>query len=139
MQKTKTIDELLAELKRHSFDECTQQAIPTSRGHDRAVCWCIAFRIRIATYSRTTKGNAMTLNKERRNFYAGTVEDDSEEDDINVLATIKDGKERYIFCYKPAHNDELIRTLSRFAANDDLSFNWYDAAVLCHKVRNQNG
>lgn len=54
--------------------------------------------------------------------------------DINVLALVK-GKERYIFLFDDAHRAELLRTLGRFAANPELSFTWFDAAVLSHKVR----
>jgi hypothetical protein len=55
-------------------------------------------------------------------------------DDINVLALIK-GKERYIFLYDDDHRADALRTLGRFASNPDLSFSWYDAAVLSQKVR----
>lgn len=55
-------------------------------------------------------------------------------DDINVLALIK-GKERYIFLFDDEHRADALRTLGRFASNPDLSFSWYDAAVLSQKVR----
>jgi hypothetical protein len=55
-------------------------------------------------------------------------------DDINVLALIK-GKERYIFLFDDAHRAEALRTLGRYASNPELSFLWYDAAVLSQKVR----
>ena len=54
--------------------------------------------------------------------------------DANVLALVK-GEERYIFLYQDRHHDKALRTLSRFAKNPDLSFTWYDAAVLSQKVR----
>ncbi|MEM9353646.1 MAG: hypothetical protein AAGA92_11590 [Planctomycetota bacterium] len=56
-------------------------------------------------------------------------------DDINVLALVK-GKERYVFLYEDSQRAEALRTLGRFASNPDLSFSWYDAAVLSQKVRN---
>jgi len=56
--------------------------------------------------------------------------------EINVLALIK-GQERYIFLYDDAHRAEALRTLGRFASNPELSFTWYDAAVLSQKVRRQ--
>lgn len=56
--------------------------------------------------------------------------------EINVLALIK-GQERYIFLYDDAHRAEALRVLGRFASNPDLSFTWYDAAVLSQKVRRQ--
>lgn len=55
-------------------------------------------------------------------------------DDINVLALIK-GKERYIFLFDDEHRADALRTLGRHASNPDLSFTWYDAAVLSQKVR----
>ena len=54
--------------------------------------------------------------------------------DINVLALVK-GEERYIFLYDEAHRAETLRTLGRFASNPELSFTWYDAAVLSQKIR----
>ena len=55
-------------------------------------------------------------------------------DDLNVLALVK-GNERYIFLYADDQRDELKRTFGRFAANPELTFTWYDAAVLSKKVR----
>ena len=54
--------------------------------------------------------------------------------DINVLALVK-GEERYIFLYDDDRRAETLRTLGRFASDPDLSFSWYDAAVLSQKVR----
>lgn len=54
-------------------------------------------------------------------------------DDINVLALVK-GKERYIFLYEDSQQTEALRTLGRYASNPDLSFSWYDAAVLAKKI-----
>lgn len=54
--------------------------------------------------------------------------------DINVLALVKGG-ERYIFLYDDASRAEALRVLGRYASNPDLSFTWYDAAVLSQKVR----
>jgi hypothetical protein len=54
--------------------------------------------------------------------------------DINVLALVK-GNERYIFLYDDASRSETLRTLGRYASNSELSFTWYDAAVLSQKIR----
>ena len=54
--------------------------------------------------------------------------------DINVLALVK-GNERYIFLFDDNNRTETLRTLGRFASNPELSFTWYDAAVLSQKVR----
>lgn len=55
-------------------------------------------------------------------------------DDINVLALVK-GRERYIFLYDDTQRAEALRMLGRYASRPDLSFSWYDAAVLSKKVR----
>jgi hypothetical protein len=54
--------------------------------------------------------------------------------DINVLAFAK-GEERYLFLYNDDSRAETLRTLGRFASNPELSFSWYDAAVLSQRVR----
>ena len=54
--------------------------------------------------------------------------------DINVIALVKGG-ERYIFMYDDSQRAETLRTLGRYASNPELSFTWYDAAVLSQKVR----
>lgn len=54
--------------------------------------------------------------------------------DINVLALVKN-KERYIFLYDDNNRAEVLRTLGRYASNQELSFTWYDAAVLSQKIR----
>lgn len=57
--------------------------------------------------------------------------------DINVLALVK-GSERYVFLYDDASRAEALRVLGRFASNPDLSFTWYDAAVLSQKIRQES-
>jgi hypothetical protein len=57
--------------------------------------------------------------------------------DINVLALVK-GSERYVFLYDDASRAETLRVLGRFASNPDLSFTWYDAAVLSQKIRQES-
>ncbi len=56
---------------------------------------------------------------------------------INVIALVKDA-ERYIFLYDNESAPALMQTLGRFAGDPELSFSWYDAAVLSQKVRRQN-
>jgi hypothetical protein len=56
--------------------------------------------------------------------------------DINVLALVK-GAERYVFLYDDASRAETLRTLGRYASNPELSFTWYDAAVLSQKIRQE--
>ena len=55
-------------------------------------------------------------------------------EDIIVLALIR-GEERYVFLYNDANRVELLRTLGRYAADPELSFTWYDAAVMSKKIR----
>lgn len=54
--------------------------------------------------------------------------------DINVLALVK-GEERYIFLFTDENRGETLRTLGRYASDPELTFTWYDAAVLSQKIR----
>jgi hypothetical protein len=54
--------------------------------------------------------------------------------DINVIALVMGGV-RYVFLYDDDSHEEAIRAIARHAANPDLNFSWYDAAVLGEKVR----
>lgn len=54
--------------------------------------------------------------------------------EINVLALVK-GEEKYVFLFDDSQRAETLRMLGRFAADPELSFSWYDAAVLGQKVR----
>lgn len=54
--------------------------------------------------------------------------------EINVLALVK-GEERFVFLFDDANRDETLRQLARFAANPELDFSWYDAAMLSRKIR----
>lgn len=54
--------------------------------------------------------------------------------EVNVLALVK-GEERYVFLYTDRYRADVLRTFGRFASNPDLSFTWYDAAVLSQRIR----
>jgi hypothetical protein len=54
--------------------------------------------------------------------------------DTNVLALVK-GTERYVFLYCDSERTETLRVFGRYASNPDLSFTWYDAAMLSQKVQ----
>lgn len=55
---------------------------------------------------------------------------------INVLAIVKEATdEKYIFLFDDEHSADCLRTLGRFATNQELSFTWYDAAILSRRVR----
>lgn len=56
------------------------------------------------------------------------------DNEINVLALIK-GEERYVFLYDDKNRVETLRTLGRYAADPQLSFSWYDAAIMSKKIR----
>ncbi len=53
---------------------------------------------------------------------------------LNVLALVKDG-ERFVFLYDNHSAPQILQTLGKFAADPELCFTWYDAAVLSQKVR----
>lgn len=54
--------------------------------------------------------------------------------DVNVLTLVRGG-ERWIWVYDDDRKSEVLHTLGRFAADQALSFTWYDAAVVSHKMR----
>lgn len=56
--------------------------------------------------------------------------------DVNVLALVK-GEERYVFLFDDDSRAAALRVLGRYASNPDLSFTWYDAAVLSQKIRQE--
>lgn len=56
-------------------------------------------------------------------------------DGLNILAIVK-GEEQYIFLFDDDHRADCLRTLGRFASDPDLSFGWYEAAVLSNRIRN---
>lgn len=56
------------------------------------------------------------------------------EKEVNVLALVK-GDEKFIFLFDDDNRDETLRQLARFAANPELDFSWYDAAMLSRKIR----
>lgn len=58
--------------------------------------------------------------------------------DINVLVLVK-GEERFIFLFNDDNRSETLRLFGRYASNPELSFTWYDAAVLSQKVRTLTG
>jgi len=55
---------------------------------------------------------------------------------FNVLALVK-GNERYVFVYDEQSRPSLLEAFRANAADAGLSFNWFDAAVLAEKAREQ--
>ena len=68
---------------------------------------------------------------------AHTVDNTTVDKDIKVIALVK-GEEQYIFLYNENNRAETLRLLGRYASNPELSFSWYDAAVLSQKIRQDN-
>jgi hypothetical protein len=59
--------------------------------------------------------------------------------DIEILALVK-GEERYVFLYENTMESRsaCLRHIGKFASDPDLSFSWYDAAVLSQRIRKQS-
>ena len=53
---------------------------------------------------------------------------------VNVLALVRD-EHRYVFLYDDQSIREVLSRLSASAADPELDFTWYDAAVLSQRVR----
>jgi hypothetical protein len=56
--------------------------------------------------------------------------------EFNVLALIK-GEERYVYVYDDASRAPLLEAFRAQADDPNLSLNWFDAAVLTQKAREQ--
>ena len=56
--------------------------------------------------------------------------------ELNVLTLLK-GNERYLFVYDDESRPLLIDTFRDQAADPRLSLNWFDAAVLTDRAREQ--
>lgn len=56
--------------------------------------------------------------------------------ELNILALVKEN-EHYIFVYDDDSREGLIDAFRDQAADPRLSFNWFDAAVLTEKAREQ--
>lgn len=54
--------------------------------------------------------------------------------DIHAIALPK-GNERYVLMFSEQNRAEALRTLGRWASNPELSFSWYDAAILSQRIR----
>lgn len=54
--------------------------------------------------------------------------------EVSIVAIVK-GEERYVFMFDDDSRAETLRMLGRYASNPELSFSWYDAAVLSQKIR----
>jgi len=54
--------------------------------------------------------------------------------EVNIVAIVK-GEERYVFMFDDDSRSDTLRKLGQYASDPELSFSWYDAAVLSQKVR----
>jgi hypothetical protein len=54
--------------------------------------------------------------------------------EVNVVALVR-GEEQYIFMFDEENRTETLRMMGRFAANPELAFTWYDAAILSQRIR----
>ena len=55
---------------------------------------------------------------------------------VNVLASVRSGppREHFIIVWADGQSREAVRQLGRWAANPELSFSWYDAAVSSQRI-----
>jgi hypothetical protein len=56
--------------------------------------------------------------------------------EFNILALIK-GDERFVFVYDDESRADLIDALRDQAADPQMTLNWFDAAILTEKAREQ--
>lgn len=59
-----------------------------------------------------------------------------DETDLLYIEMQKNG-ERYMILYEAGTISAALSQLGRWAANHELSFSWYDAAVMSQKIRQQ--
>jgi hypothetical protein len=56
-------------------------------------------------------------------------------DSDTIITVIPKDNERYVYVWNESSRAELLRTFGRQAANPDLAFSWWDAAVASQKIR----
>lgn len=55
----------------------------------------------------------------------------------NVIVLVKDGG-NWAFVFDDASRSAMLRQIGKMASNQDLSFTWWDAAVVAQKIRTQS-
>ena len=55
-------------------------------------------------------------------------------DELNIIVLMK-SDERYVFLYDDKSADSLSQIFGKYATDESLSFTFYDATILNHKVR----
>jgi len=53
---------------------------------------------------------------------------------INVTCLIR-GEQKYIFLYDDSNVSQAIQMAGKWAADQDLAFSWYDAALVSQRIR----
>lgn len=56
--------------------------------------------------------------------------------ELNVLALYK-GEEKFVFVYDEESRADLLNEFRNLAADPERSLNWFDAAILTQKLREQ--
>lgn len=56
---------------------------------------------------------------------------------VNVLAMVK-GEQRYVFIYTDENRKSIMGQMGKFAADPELDFSWYDAALCQRRVREES-
>ena len=64
----------------------------------------------------------------------GTMNGRRPTDGLNVVALVNKS-ERYVFVYDDDSYEKTLQTMGKYAADPELNFSWYDAAVLSQKAR----
>ena len=57
--------------------------------------------------------------------------------ELNVLALFK-GEQKYVFVYDDASREELLAAIRDAAADPAAALNWFDAATLSERLRQQS-
>lgn len=57
---------------------------------------------------------------------------------MNFIGLVKDNGEQYVFVYDRESTHELIRIFGDYASDPELSFTWFDAGYMSHRVRGEN-
>lgn len=53
---------------------------------------------------------------------------------LNTVALVKES-ERYVFVFDDKSVGDALKVMGNYASDPELSFTWYDAAVLSQKIR----
>jgi hypothetical protein len=54
---------------------------------------------------------------------------------MNVVAICK-GEQRFVFIFDDESLPEALKTVGKYAADPEMPFSWYDAAIVSQRMRN---